>query len=236
MLISKRIFLLAITLMLSACMSQPKPTDPIQPREFKLSDVAKSDVDMAAEIAVKQWRGYLRVIAEKLYLRNPNQLRRSDQPSLTAQQAAARLIKADGDLPQIKAPKASDKVALAFDPAFSGDRVAAFVGGLYGMYKTTYGNDGEFFMHHEFDPQKLYYLARNTEIADWQLRNKRDEAGRLYLISHGDAKVGINLTFSRLFGKLIGMNDLFAEVVADTTNRTIKNVIQGFASAVFFPI
>jgi hypothetical protein len=46
----------------------------------------------------------------------------------------------------------------------------------------------------------------------------------------------VNLTFSRIFGKLIGMNDLFAEVVADTTNRTIKNVIQGFASAVFFPI
>ncbi len=212
--------LVSLAMILGACMSQPKPTDPIQPREFKLSDVAKSDVDMAAEIAVKQWRGYLREIAEKLYLRNPNQLRRSDQPNLTAQQAAARLIKA----------------ALAFDPLFSGDRVAAFVGGLYGMYKTTYGNDGEFFMHHEFDPQKLYYLARNTEIADWQLRNKRDEAGRLFLISHGDAKVGVNLTFSRIFGKLIGMNDLFAEVVADTTNRTIKNVIQGFASAVFFPI
>jgi len=228
--------LISVALMLGACMSQPKPSDPVQPREFRLSDVAKSDVDMAAEVAVKQWRSYLREIAEKLYLRNPNQLRRSDQPTLTAQQAAARLIKADGDLPQIKTTKSSDKVALAFDPLFTGDRVAAFVGGLYGMYKTTYGNDGEFFMHHEFDPQKLYYLARNTEIADWQLRNKRDETGRLFLISHGDAKVGVNLTFSRLFGKLIGMNDLFAEVVADTTNRTIKNVIQGFASAVFFPI
>ena len=111
--------LISVALMLGACMTQPKPSDPVQPREFRLSDVAKSDVDMAAEVAVKQWRSYLREIAEKLYLRNPNQLRRSDQPTFTAQQAAARLIKADGDLPQIKTTKSSDKVSLAFDPLFT---------------------------------------------------------------------------------------------------------------------
>jgi hypothetical protein len=62
--IFKLSLLLSVIVMLGACMSQPKPSDPVQPREFRLSDVAKSDVDMAAEVAVKQWRSYLREIAE----------------------------------------------------------------------------------------------------------------------------------------------------------------------------
>ena len=39
-----------------------------------------------------------------------------------------------------------------------------------------------------------------------------------------------------LAGKLVALQDLMAKVVADGSNRQIKNVIQRVTSAVFFPI
>jgi len=39
-----------------------------------------------------------------------------------------------------------------------------------------------------------------------------------------------------LFGKLIATQDLSAQIVADSTNRTIKNVLQGVARYVFLPL
>ena len=105
------------------------------------------------------------------------------------------------------------------------------------MQRDAYGGEYEFFLHHEFDPQKLYYLARNIEIASWRLRNKKWPDGRLFLLSSGADQNGVsNLSYERLFGKLIALQDHFAYVVADTTNRRIKNVVQSMATAVFFPI
>ena len=61
--------------------------------------------------------------------------------------------------------------------------------------------------------------------------------GSLFLLSVGDDTNGVtNASYERVFGKLIGLQDHFAHVIADTTNRRIKNVVQGVASAVFFPI
>jgi hypothetical protein len=85
------------------------------------------------------------------------------------------------------------------------------------------------------DPQKLHYLARNFEIAFWKLGHDREASGELFLLSNALDGSG-DLSFERLAGKLIGLQDHMAQVVADTTNRRIKNVIQTVASAVFFPI
>ena len=85
------------------------------------------------------------------------------------------------------------------------------------------------------DPQKLHYLARNYEIAFWKLEHDHDPRGRLYLFSNSLEGSG-DLSFERLAGKLIALQDYMAQVVADSGNRRIKNVIQSVASAVFFPI
>ncbi len=45
-----------------------------------------------------------------------------------------------------------------------------------------------------------------------------------------------NLSFERLFGKLIAIQDDTAQLNANATNRAIKNVIQGVAKFVFLPI
>ena len=45
-----------------------------------------------------------------------------------------------------------------------------------------------------------------------------------------------NLSCEREFGKMIGYQDVMAQVAAQRTNRTIRRVVQTLATAVFLPI
>ena len=45
-------------------------------RDFRLSDIAKSDVDIVAEVNAKESLASARLLMEKLYRRNPRELRR----------------------------------------------------------------------------------------------------------------------------------------------------------------
>lgn len=228
---------LLLAVMLAGCQTQPAADDPVQPREFSLRDVAKGDVDMVAEVSQRQAGQYLRELAIKLYKRNPDQLKAAGAASGNLEEAAARLTQSRLDLPGLQGKRGAEAISLAFNSDYAGDRVAAFVYGLHSMMVDAYGGEGEFFLSSEFDPQKLYYLARNFEIAAWRLRNERGRDGNIMLLSSGaDSKGVFNHSFERLFGKLIALHDHLAYVIADTTNRRIKNVIQGVASAVFFPI
>lgn len=205
-------------------------------RDFRMQDVAKGDIDMVAEITVRQHRRYLRELAEKLYRRNPDQLRRG----LGERAAAVRALL--GSPPrrlsaQWQNRRGGDLITLALSAEFRGDRVAAFVYGLRSMGIAAYGGEGDFYLSHDYDPQKIYYLARNIEIAAWRLRAARTAGGPPVLLSGGAGPDGtFNASYERLFGKLVALHDHFAQVVAEAGNRRIKNVIQSVASAVFFPI
>ena len=45
-----------------------------------------------------------------------------------------------------------------------------------------------------------------------------------------------NLSFERLFGKMIALQDMMAEITANSGNRTINRVVQGAATMIFLPI
>jgi hypothetical protein len=125
---------------------------------------------------------------------------------------------------------------LAFDENYHGDRVLALMEGLRGMLLDSYNGKREFFLMDELDPQKLYNAARNIEIAAWKLNNDRNAEGELFLIANELAGPVQNLSFERLLGKMIAVQDSTARFVAQSTNRKIKNVIQSIASMVFIPI
>ena len=221
--------------LLVACQSDPVGQRQVPSRGFELADLAKGDIDMVAEIHLGQSQEYLRELARKLYVRNPREWQRGHQASL--ERAIHRLFgpRRWERYPQLQGHRAAAAIGLAFAEEFDGDRVAAFIEGMRGMMLDAYGGKRRFYLHDSFDPQKIFYLARNFEIAFWKLGHDRHPDGRLILLSnslegHGD------LSFERLAGKLIGLQDHMAQVVAESSNRQIKNVIQGVASAVFFPI
>ena len=235
MIVSRLLVLCTVLCLLLACQPRPPKGEPVQADEFDISTVAKSDGDMMIEINLAQSQRYLYELARKLYARNPNQLQRGH---FSSQEMAVNALVGMRRLdyyPGLGGKRSAQAISLAFDETYSGDRVAAFIFGMHSMLMDAYNGKQDFYLFDVLDPQKLYYLARNFEIAFWKLRNDRDVHGQVFLLSNSLEGEG-NLSFERLAGKLIALQDLMAKVVADGSNRQIKNVIQRVTSAVFFPI
>lgn len=206
------------------------------PAEFRVASLAKTDIDNVAELHVQSALDHLRVLAEKLYRRNPREWRKGGQASL--EQAMAYLFEGgfQRELPALQGRRGIDAVHLAFRDDYGGDRVLAFIWGLATMTLAAYNDRTEFYALDELDPQKLYNAARNYEIAAWKLANACDARGEPYLLSNEMGGEVRNLSFEREFGKLIGETDMMARIVAGRTQRTIVRVIQNLATAVFLPI
>ena len=84
--------------------------------------------------------------------------------------------------------------------------------------------------------QKLFNCARNMEVAVWKLGNDRNAAGELYLLSNELDPANRNLSFEREFGRLMGLLDLMAKIVADRNGRGISRLTQAVATTIFLPV
>lgn len=229
------LFFVFASVVLTACQSHPGRDHPFPSRGFELDDIVQADIDMVAEVNVRHSLNYLRELARKLYVRNPNQLQHGRYKTREAAMQALFGPRRLKHYPDHAGRRGAAVIALAFDEGYQGDRVAAFVEGMRTMLIDAYGGKDRFYLTDSLDPQRLYYLARNFETAFWKLGHDRGGRGGLFLLSNSLDGSG-DLSFERLAGKLIGLQDHMAQVVAEGTNRQIKNVIQSVASAVFFPI
>ncbi|MBL8489068.1 MAG: hypothetical protein JNK22_18535 [Rhodocyclaceae bacterium] len=202
---------------------------------FDPGQLAKTDIDRVAEAhRAEVFRG-LRVLAEKLYRRNPREWRKGGSAGLEA--AVDRLFdpRLAWRLPELEGRTGVDAVRLAFGEDYRGDRVAALVGGLGGMAHAAFNEKNEFFVIDDLDPQKLYNAARNMEVAAWKLASSRGPDGLPLLLSNEMAPVH-NLSFEREFGRLIANLDTLSRIMEDKTRRTVVKVIQTLATAVFLPV
>jgi len=205
-------------------------------KNFDIKAVVKTDIDMVVDRHVGTLQQALDDLMLKLYLRNPKYWRLDGFTSAKNKVLSIGATNDDSLSKKLNNKRSIDSIRLAFENDFKGDRVLAFVFGLKSMLRDSYGGRDEFYLMDQLDPQKLYNAARNIEVAVWMLSNERDDKGDLYLISNELKGTLKNLSFERLFGKLIALQDSSAYIVADSTNRTIKNVIQGLAGFVFLPI
>ncbi|QKQ28098.1 hypothetical protein HUE57_00670 [Candidatus Reidiella endopervernicosa] len=198
--------------------------------------MAKSDIDMVSEYHLNSSLDYLRTLMVKLYKRNPKEWRRGGFESMEA--AVARLFANEQGwaVPNVGGKRGTALIEEAFREDYGHDRVLAFIAGLATMSIDAYGGKTEFYMFDSIEPQSLYNAARNYEIAAWRLGHSRNVRGELFLLSNATEGRVINLSYERLFGKLIASHDLMAKIMSDKTNRTIKGVIQRVAGAVFLPI
>jgi hypothetical protein len=230
-----RIMFLLFAALFAAC-AQHGTTPPQRGGGFEPSQLAKSDIDRVAEAHQREVFINLKLLAEKLYRRNPRELKKSGQPSVEA--ALARIFEGrhEWKFPELQGRRGSDVIYLAFRDDYTGDRVLALITGLGSMIQTAFNDKTEFFVLDDLVPQRLYNAARNVEIAVWKLSNARTTQGELYLLSNELAGPVHNLSFEREFGKIINSLDLLAKIIADKDNRTIVKVIQSLATAVFLPI
>lgn len=232
---SRLIFVLCMGL-LPACVSYrtvpPKPgTD-----GFTSSQLAKTDLDRVTEAHQQEIFASLRLLAEKLYRRNPRELKKSGQASVES--AVSRIFDRHHgwQFEDINYQRGAQAIQLALREDYQGDRVLAYVVGLASMIQSAFNDKTEFFVLDDVDPQGLYNAARNVEIAVWKLGTARTAQGELLLLSNDGAGPIPNLSFEREFGKVIASLDVLSKVLAGRYGRTVVKVVQSLAAAVFLPI
>jgi hypothetical protein len=228
--------LIAICLFMSACNEAAVKTEGPHIKEVGFESLAKSDIGVVMEIHVEEARTCLRTLIEKLYKRNPKELKKSSFP--TAEENLDRLFeqKHDWVFPELDGKIGIDAIRLTFTNDYKGDRVFAFISGLSSMIMASYGYKREFFLFDSAEPQNLYNSARNIEIAVWKLGQDYDENDELYLYSNSLPGEIVNLSYERQFGKLIALQDTMAIIVAGKTSRTLIKIVQRMVTAVFLPV
>ncbi|GAB2181797.1 lipoprotein [Denitratisoma sp. agr-D3] len=199
------------------------------------SQLIKSDLDRVSEAHLQDALASLRLLTEKLYKRNPRELKKSG--FARAEDAVERLFGSQHNwrFPELGGKWGTDAMQLAFKADYGGDRVFALMAGLGGMTLAAFGDRYEFYLFNELNAQRLYNAARNVEIAVWKMGHDRDAEGNLLLLSN-ELGPTPNLSFEREFGKVIGNLDTLSRVIEDKTNRTVVKVVQSMASAVFLPV
>jgi hypothetical protein len=237
--------LLVVSMLLPACASTPSypPTAPPTGRRtppveapFKLADLAKSDIDAVAEVHFRESIASAKLLTEKLYRRNPRELKKSNLATPEAGVARAFDPGRAWRFTELSNQRGIEALAIAFRADFTGDRVFAFGVGIGSMIAQAYNDKSTFYVTDSLDAQRLYNAARNLEIAAWKLGNAKGPNGELLLLSNEMGAQPANLSFEREFGKMIAYQDTLALVMAQRTNRTIRRVSQSLATAVFLPL
>ncbi len=236
----KIIWLIFSICCLSACANNPflnTSKVPTNNDSASLNQLAKTDFDRLADMEYRANTQSLRSLMIKLYKRNPRELAKSTTDS--AEKMAEWVFEGDQQhqwqFEAIENKQDTAAIFLAFDNQYQGDRVLAFIVGLQTMLAKAHNHKTEFFIPDNLDPQKIYNVARNLEIAAWKLSNSVDENGQLFLLTNEINATEHNLSFEREFGKMIGRTDFYAVVLAEKSQRFISRVAQSLATAVFLP-
>ena len=228
---------LCVAMMCSCTQTKPQEQqEGPQSGQFNFDSLVKTDVGVVLEIHVHEAREYLRTLMGKLYKRNPRELKKSVYP--TAEENIDRLFEQrhGWNFEELDGKQGIDAIRLTFSDEFKGDRVFAFISGMTFMIMSSYGYKTEFYMLDTVDPQNLYNSARNIEIAVWKLSHDYDQHGELFLYSNSRDGEIENLSYERIFGKLIALQDTMAIIIAGKTSRTFIKIVQRVATAVFLPV
>ena len=198
-----------------------------------LDSLAKTDVDMMADTSLNELNHLMEELLTKLYKRNPHELDKLSGMSVGQRQnqifdTPGRLVFKELDNKQ-----GTDAMELALNPDYQGDRVFALMTGLMGMVRSAYNWQSEQFILDSLDGQKLFDSARNIEVLAWRLSNARDASGKLLLLSNSQPGEVENLSYERIFGKMIAIQDLMAFTVVGKWDRGINGVLM---KAVFLPM
>lgn len=202
----------------------------------QMRNLIKSDIDMVADAHLQQAETLLEELACKLYRRNPRELKKGQ--GTTVEERMAQLFTAGGDLffTELDGKKGVSALLFALDVDYQGDRVFPLLVGLLSMIRSSYNDHTEFFLLDSLDPQKLYNSARNIEVLVWRLKSRLAADGSPLLLTNSLESEERNLSFERLFGKLIANQDMIAQIAAEKWNRIINRVVHSAATAVFLPV
>ena len=193
--------------------------------EFQIKDLAKSDIAQVSEIHMEEAVSICRELTRKLYLRNPGELAKSKGQTIESRMDQIFRCPVIPENTDMEGKQGTEAMLTGLAPDYTGDRVFAVMFGLYTMIRQAYNDRCELFMLDYLDQQRLYNAARNVEILVWRLKTRKDEHGTLLLLTNSRGNEAQNLSYERLFGKLIATQDLMAQIVSQRSGRLIREVV-----------
>lgn len=201
-----------------------------------LTNIAKTDIDIITEIHVNNAKENIEDLIIKLYKLNPIYIRKNEKFN-NVSEVIIDIFK-DIDVKKIdKTGKDNINLILkGFNHDFNGDRIYYICKGLYGMINASYNYKNKFYLTDpKLDAQKLMNTAINIETLVWRLSNSKNN-GEILIKTNNINKNKINLSFERLFGKLINNQENMARIISSQQGRIIQKAAKGIVSSIFLPI
>ena len=203
---------------------------------YRVGNLVKTDIDIVSDIHLRQTTGLLKELTRKLYKMNSGELKKIPGATIESQILQIFQCPPRTDYEFLESKESVDAILLGLEPGFQGDRVFAIMYGLYTMIHQSYSKNCQLYMTDFLDQQSLYDSARNIEILVWRLKNRYRPDGKLFLATNQVAGSVENLSFERIFGKLISLQDTMALIVSSRSGRMITRLVRTAASMTFIPI
>lgn len=166
----QRWLIACMTLLFVTGCSQQQGRDVIsQFREGKPQEFLQTSVDRMATLTMRDNLDSLYLLMNKLYLRNPDELKKSGfLDARIAEKQVRMAIEQQQPLPALGGRKDLAALSYAMSPEFLGDRVGAFIYAIGSMLVTAHGDRLEFYMTDAINPTFVNNAARNIEKATSQ--------------------------------------------------------------------
>ncbi|WP_028356513.1 hypothetical protein [Bordetella petrii] len=216
--------------------SQPAAHGP-QSEDMSMDQFAQTDFNRTVTLEIRDNLDSLYVLLDKLYRRNPREWRKigvPDQPAAVAR--VRRMVENRTPPPGLNGLRDIQILAVSLDPAYRGDRVAAFIYGLADTIIAAHNDKTRMYLSDVLDGQRIYNAARNVEAAAWLLASRHDARGEPLLLANEMSDLATNLSFEREFGAIIGRLDLIANLLGENARRVGINYAQGLLFFNFLPV
>ena len=195
----------------------------------KVKNIAKSDIDIAADTIVRSLDDYIRRLTLELYRNNPGQLAKASGIGL--EQRLNQIVEYPVEVAynEISNKQQIKAIELALEHSYDGDRVFALMIGISSMIRLSYNNQREFFLFDTIDPQKLYDSSYNLQLLKQKLIDFPPSLLRID-INYGE----VNNAYV-LIEKISTTQDLMSRIISDKSSRMINKTLFGTATT-FVPI
>ena len=200
------------------------------------TNITKTDIDIVSEIHVINAKGYIEELIIKLYKLNPIYIQKNNKFN-TVSEVIIDIFKGT-DISKIdKSGKENiDYILKGFEKSFNGDRVYFISKGLYGMINASYNYKDKFYLTDpKLSSKKLMNTAINIETLVWRLSNTKKNGEILIKTNNIDGDK-TNLSFERLFGKLINNQENMSRIISSQQGRAVQKAAKRIVSTIFLPI
>ncbi len=200
------------------------------------TNIAKTDINIVTELHVQNANEFVEELIIKLYKLNPKYISKNKNFDKVSEVIIDIFKEVDINKIDKTGKENIDYILKGFDKEFSGDRIYFICKGLYGMINASYNYKKEFYLTDKIlSEKKLMNTAINIETLVWRLSNTKIK-GALIIKTNNIHNEKINLSFERLFGKLINNQENMSRIISSQQGRSVQKAAKRIVTSIFLPI